>query len=182
MNVCYEALPSRPRCPHLSVTRDLQYFKNSVFSVQTWADHNHFSSIWIYVFYIYIFKTYQQTHMATLSLKFQRTMPLLHKILSYTYINHFLQNWIFHFHEILLWWEEKLLLNIFSNVFTKFWRSTRVLHWNWINEQEIRCHHRLRQAPSWTTYVTAQGSIHCILHLFVFRRLSEEAYATLCSV
>lgn len=112
--------------------------------------------------------------MVILCLKFQRAMPLPHKILSYIYINHFLQNWIFHFREILFWWEEKLLLNIFSNVFTKFWRSKcpRVLHWNWINEQEIRCH-PLRQAPSWTTYVSSQGSSHCILHLFVFRCLSD---------
>lgn len=115
----HEALPSWPRCPHLSVTRDLQYFQNSVHLVFKLEQ-----TIWIYVFYIYIFKLINKTHMVILSLKLQRAMPLPHKILSYTHINHFLQNWIFH--EILFWWEEKLLLNILSNVFTKFWRSTCV--------------------------------------------------------
>lgn len=99
MNLCYEALPSWPRCPHLSVTRDVQYFKNLVHLVFKLEQ-----TIWIYVFYI--FKTYQQPHMVTLSLKFQRATPLSHKIFSYPHINHFLQNWFFHFHEILLWWEE----------------------------------------------------------------------------
>lgn len=53
MNLCYEALPSWPRCPHLPVTRDVQYFKNLVYLVFKLEQ-----TIWIYVFYI--FKTYQQ--------------------------------------------------------------------------------------------------------------------------